>query len=81
MMTDEKGREEREAPGGPIRFHLRHVPTGTLLGTYRSWREPESARERYQASDPEGAAQGHYRTSWSFAVPPPKVEPHRCPWP
>lgn len=72
MLTDEKGREEREAPRGPIRFHLQHMPTGTLLGTYRSWREAERVRERYQASDREGAAQGHYRISWSFAALPPE---------
>ncbi len=77
MMTDEKDREGREAPRGPIRFHLEHVPTRTLLGTYWSSTEAQSARDRYEASDPEGAAQGHYRITWTFAVPPPKVAPHR----
>jgi hypothetical protein len=66
-----------EAPKGPIQFHLRHVPTGRLLGTYPTTSTALEAKEALERKDPEGAARGDYKVSWSFTFELPEVEPHR----
>ncbi|HEX9122326.1 MAG TPA: hypothetical protein VF984_03055 [Actinomycetota bacterium] len=64
-----------DVPKGPIRFHIHHVPSGRLLGTYMTSTQVHEAKEAFEREDPEGAARGDYRSTYSCDVP--KVEPHR----
>jgi hypothetical protein len=69
--------EIAEPPKGPVQFYLHHVPTGELLGTYPKAFAAHDAKEALEREDPEGAARGDYKVTWSFTFELPKVGPHR----
>jgi len=76
-LGEGKERPAEGIPKGPIRFVLRHLPSGRVLGIYPTSTEVRAAKERAEREDPEGAARGDYRASYTFDPPLPRVEPHR----
>ncbi len=74
---DEDPRPGGEPPRGVgIRFILTHVPTGRRLAVRDTTPEIRRAKERAELADPEGAARGDYRITYTL-VGLPRVPPHR----
>lgn len=59
-----------------VRFVLTHVPTGRRLAVRETTPEIRRAKEQAERADPDGAARGDHRISYTL-VGLPKAPPHR----